>query len=172
MAKKIVNGIYWSIVGLAGIFGALVFLSVISIPGNYKIFIVRTGSMEPKIGQGSVIVVKPSGVYSVNDVITFKNAIVSETPITHRIIEIGRDGQGVTYATKGDANGAPDMNKIHERDIVGKVRGYVPYFGYVVDFIKKPMIFIWVVIIPIAVIISGEIRKLIKEIGAMKQAKE
>ncbi len=55
------------------IFAVVLFVvvSMFPIPGNYKLLIVQSGSMEPNIHTGSVVVVKPAENYKAGDVITF-----------------------------------------------------------------------------------------------------
>lgn len=101
---------------------------------GYQIKTVLSGSMEPEIKTGSIIVVKAGGDktrFQPNDVITY---ITEENiPVTHRITEV-LDG-GEQYITKGDANDAVDLHPVLAENIVGEYVGFtVPYLGYVVSF--------------------------------------
>ena len=54
------------------VIGAFAVLTLIPIT-KYRIFNVQTGSMQPTINTGSMIVVKAVSEYRVNDIITFIN---------------------------------------------------------------------------------------------------
>ena len=130
---------------------------------------VLSGSMEPEIKTGSIIVVKPTGQYRIGDIITFNSAESDIPSITHRIVEMKVIGGAPVYITKGDANNAPDTREIKEIDIVGKVLVDIPYIGFVVDFARKPLGFALIIGIPAIAIIGDEVYKIIKEVKKGKQ---
>ncbi len=76
---------------------------------GYRIFNVASGSMEPTIKVGDVILVKDADPYAMianEDIVTYKMSIDGdEKLITHRFIryELGEDGKN-KLITKGDAN--------------------------------------------------------------------
>ena len=94
-------------------------------------FIVTGGSMEPAIHKGSLVLVQPAMPSEVRlgDVITFQHY---DQTTTHRVIEIGRDAQRLTFRTKGDANVVADPELKTFPAQVGIVRATVPAAGYVV----------------------------------------
>ena len=147
----------------------LLIVSAFPIPGNYKVLVVKSGSMEPNIRTGSVVVVKPASDYNIGDIITFGPYSKTKAPTTHRIYEMKVEGGETIYITKGDANNAPDTREIKKADIVGKVLFSVPFLGYAVDFAKKPLGFALIIIVPAALIIYDEIRKIFGEIKKKKQ---
>jgi signal peptidase len=147
----------------------LLIVSAFPIPGNYKVMVVKSGSMEPTIKTGSIVVVKPASDYKIGDIITFGPYSKTKAPTTHRIYEMKVEGGEPIYITKGDANNAPDTREIKKIDIVGKVLFSVPFVGYAVDFAKKPLGFALIIIIPAAIIIYDEIRKIFGEIKKKKQ---
>ena len=149
----------------------LLIVSVFPITGNYKIIIVQSGSMEPAIRQGSVVIVKPASDYKIGDVITFGPYSKTKVPTTHRIYDIKVEGGQPVYITKGDVNNAPDSREIKKSDIVGKVLFSVPYMGYAVEFAKKPIGFALIIIIPAAIIVGDEIKKIYVEVKKKKTAK-
>ena len=152
----------------------LLIVSSFPITGNIKFLTVLSGSMTPAIKMGSVVLVKPASDYKIGDVITFGEISKIKTPTTHRIYEMKVQGSQPVYITKGDANNAPDIREITNKDILGKVLFSVPYLGYAVDAAKKPFGFALIIIVPAALIIFGEIKKIIKEIkknGKKKNAK-
>ncbi len=146
--------------------------SALPIKNGPKVFIVQSGSMEPAIKTGSVVVVKSSSDYKVGDIITFGPYSKTKPPTTHRIYEMKVVGGEPVYTTKGDANNAPDTRTIAKRDIVGKVLLDVPYVGYAVAAAKTPIGFMLIIIIPAAIIVYDEAVKIIREIRKMKKGKD
>jgi signal peptidase I len=166
--KQILKIIYSVFVAFIVLVAALLIVSVLPITGNFKVLTVISGSMEPAIKLGSVVVVKPAAEYKVGDVITFGPYSKIKPPTTHRIYEIKSIGGQPAYVTKGDANNAPDARGIQSTDIVGKVLFDVPYVGYAVDFAKKPIGFAFIILVPAAIIIGDEVKKIIMEIKNKK----
>ena len=139
------------------IIAGLVAISALNISGNYKLLVVQSGSMEPVIKMGSVVVVKPSEEYKVGDIITVKEPANPKSSLTHRIAEIKeRDGK-TSYVTKGDANNTPDMEERPKENVLGKVLFSVPYIGYPIGFAKTRDGLIILVIIPATIIIYSEL---------------
>lgn len=167
---KILKVIYYVFLGFIAVIAVLLIISVFPITGNYKMMIVQSGSMAPAIKMGSIVVVKPADDYKIGDVITFGPYSRTKAPTTHRIYEMKVVGGEPVYITKGDANNAPDQREISKKDIVGKVLFSVPYIGYAVDFAKKPLGFALIIIVPAAIIIYDEIRKIYTEIKKKKTA--
>ena len=169
---SIIKIFYYVFLGFIVLVAILLIVSVFPITGNYKLMIVQSGSMAPAIKMGSVVVVKPADDYKIGDVITFGPYSRTKAPTSHRIYDIKVvDGQSV-YITKGDANNAPDAREIQKRDVLGKVLFSVPYIGFAVDFAKKPIGFVLIIGIPAVIIISDEVKKIIREVKKTKETKE
>lgn len=166
--KKVLKIIYSLFVSFIVLVAVLLIVSVLPITGNFKVLTVISGSMEPIIKTGSVVVVKPVSDYKIGDVITFGPMSKTKAPTTHRINDIKVVDSQPVYITKGDANNAPDARQITKADIIGKVLFSVPLVGYAVDFAKKPMGFALIIIVPAALIIVDEIKKIINEIKKKK----
>ena len=146
----------------------LILTSIFPITGDYKILVVKSGSMEPAIKTGSVVFVGPQEEYKINDIITFAGRGGKESSITHRIIEIEEINGKKSFITKGDANNAEDERKITEDKIIGKVLFSIPYAGYIVVAAKEPFGFALLIIIPAGLIILEEIGKIRKELKKRK----
>jgi signal peptidase len=153
---------------------AVVFLLVgtrFELPGGYQIKIVRSGSMEPAISTGSMILIKPQNQYRVGDIITFGPDTASQIPTTHRIVAIETIQGKVTIATMGDANEEWDQGTITVEEIIGKVLVDVPSVGYVLDFARQPLGFALLIGLPALIIILDEFVKIIHEIARMHRNK-
>lgn len=94
--------------------------------GGYSCFRVITGSMEPEIPVGALILSKKEDINSleVGDIVCFR-ATYSEIAgqcITHRVISVTRDETGITeLQTKGDYNIVADPYPVTEENLIGKV---------------------------------------------------
>ena len=154
---------YYAFLGFLGLVAFAIAASVLPITGNYKILVVLSGSMEPAIKIGSVVIVKPVSEYNVGDIITFGPVTRTKTPTTHRIVDVAAQTGNLVYVTKGDANDDPDGRSVTEKDVIGKVLFSVPYFGFIVDFAKKPLGFALIIGVPAVVIIGDELRKIFVE---------
>jgi len=161
--------IYYIFIAFIGIIALLLIISVLPITGNYKVMTVLSGSMEPAIKMGSIVVVKPAKEYKIGEIITFGPYTKKKPPITHRIYDIEVIEGKTFYITKGDANNAPDPRKVAKNEVLGKVLFSIPYLGYAVETAKKPWGFMAIVIIPAVIIIYEEIRKIIREVKKGKQ---
>ncbi len=156
--RKIFKVFYNTILALLGILIILVGATLIPIPGNFKVYIVESGSMEPAVKTGSLIFVKPEKNYSVGNIVTIKNG---KNTVTHRIININIAGQNIT--TKGDANEEEDAEKISSENIVGKMIFTLPYIGYPVGYAKTRVGFMFLVIIPAVIIVYDELHRIKRE---------
>jgi signal peptidase I len=90
--------------------------------------VVISGSMEPNIRTGSMIVITHQDSYAVGDVITFIDPMVGKN--THRIVAIATKDGVTYYATKGDALEEPDHIMVPADKVKGKVRAIMPWLGY------------------------------------------
>lgn len=151
----------------------IVFLVASKVQGNpptvfgYQMYFIRTGSMEPYLEPGDIIISKKynGGELSCGDVITYHGEVgSSEELITHRVIEVN----GESVITQGDANNASDApitkNEIeavmvHKTVVIDKIYGVISTtWGF------------WLLIFtPIALLIISEIVSLIKELKKDKE---
>ncbi|MFC4223945.1 signal peptidase I [Lysinibacter cavernae] len=92
---------------------------------------VLTGSMNPAIHPGDLIVTQPTDIDNirVGDVITFQPNSADPMLITHRVVEKSVVGGEAQLVTRGDANGANDEPIVADQ-VKGKVLYSLPYVGY------------------------------------------
>ncbi|MDO8486273.1 MAG: signal peptidase I [Candidatus Staskawiczbacteria bacterium] len=170
---KIVSGIFLVIMI---VIAAIVVISAFPVKGNIQIKVVLSGSMEPSIKTGSVILIKPVASYNIGDVITFDSNFRepngARIPVTHRVVEVKKENSVISYLTKGDANEDPDNSTISYKSVIGKVLFSVPYLGYVVETAKKPYGFLALIMIPALIIISDQVKKILDELKRMKMNKK
>ncbi|MBI2024442.1 signal peptidase I [Candidatus Giovannonibacteria bacterium] len=172
MLKKIGKTLYYLFFGALILIALVVAVSAFPVKGNIQIKVVESGSMEPNIKTGAIVLIKPAANYSVGDVITFdgnfKDARGKRVPITHRILEVKNENGVISYITKGDANEEKDGEAVLSRSVVGKVLFSVPYAGYAVETAKKPYGFLALVIIPALLVIWSQVENIIKEVKRIK----
>ena len=127
-----------------------------SIGGNAPL-IVLTGSMDPTIKAGDLIVTKKVDAkdVKVDDVISFFDPEGNGSSIvTHRVIgiEIDETSGEIFFRTQGDNNDIADMTPVSEKNLVGRWEGTRFWgLGYVVLFTQSTV----GIIVIIAVIVAG-----------------
>jgi signal peptidase len=164
---------------LSYIFGTFIFvvaflliISTFPIAGNFQILIVQSGSMEPSIKTGSIVVVKPVESYKIGDVITFGPVPKGKVPTTHRIIDARVESGSTIFMTKGDANEESDSREVFPKDVLGKVLFDVPYVGFALATAKQPIGFVVLIVIPSLIILFDEGKKIYVEIKRMRNKKD
>lgn len=138
--KKVGKISYYMIVALVIL---LIFNNVISKSDKlfdvigFRSYTVLTGSMEPGIMPGDLVLVKSVDTKDLeqSDIITFD---YEGYTVTHRIV--GKEEKG--FVTKGDNNNVKDSEIVLEEDVIGEVITVIPNFGHVVAFLSKPIVIV------------------------------
>lgn len=118
---------------VAGIFALIIVLTVL-VPRiiGAEPYTVVSGSMEPTIPTGSVVVSKKvsPGTVAFRDVVTYQLKSGEPLTVTHRVVGVDNiDGQ-TRFKTQGDANTSPDPEPVRPEQIRGVVSYHVPLVGY------------------------------------------
>lgn len=113
--------------------------------GGYSVLEVVSGSMEPAIHIGDMIIINTKeSSYSENDIVTFLD--VNGSFVTHRIVTINEE----EMVTKGDFNNTEDEpTKIDK--IVGKYVTKIPGAGKLLSSLKNPFTLVMILIIGLLV---------------------
>lgn len=122
---------------------------------GWRVDAVLTGSMEPELKVGSLMVIRPVEPETIvaGDIIISRPTMLGENPISHRVT--GIVGNSPSYfETKGDANGSPDPFTVTARNLVGRVYLHAPYLGYATEFLKTPFGFVLGLVVPTLIIIA------------------
>lgn len=106
---------------------------------NTAILVVLTGSMEPTIKSGEMIIIKEQKDYNVDDIVTYKED--RNFFVTHRIINKYEN----KYETKGDNNNLIDET-IDKDQIEGKVIYHSKVCGFFILYLLKPITLIVIII--------------------------
>ena len=169
--KVIANMLYYLLILLILVIGLLLANSYFQFTGSYQVKIVKSGSMEPAIKTGSLILIKPASVYRDGDVVTFGRDTRTEIPTTHRIVSSRAEAGQVFYTVKGDANDAPDAREIRSGEILGRVIFTIPWLGFLLDFARQPIGFSLLIIVPALLVIIDEVRKIYREVKCLRASR-
>jgi len=142
------------------------FILIPSIQGNLNFFIVMSDSMSPDIDEGDVVITVPTNAkeIQIGDVITFEQstAVDQKICVTHRVIDIITENGIIQFQTKGDANYGEDEGLVSSSNVIGKVVLTVPKIGYFPQYVKTPIGFLIIIIIPGSLLLISEVRNIIK----------
>jgi len=137
---------------------------------EYPLLTVASGSMEPTLYRGDLIVVQGISNFSdvkadlqpYGDIIIFRRPTPQYSPdlIVHRAVQKYQGADGVWYfRTQGDA--APPQGVLHpdpwiipQTLIVGKLVGKVPWVGYIPLFIREPLGIMLIVVLFFIIILA------------------
>lgn len=97
-------------------------------PFGYGAAVVLSGSMEPTLSVGDLILVKESEAYAEGDIVVYQDVY---SLVVHRVVEVKEH----SVVTKGDANNVEDGD-ITRNLIKGKVVYCIPMAGHLVNFLK------------------------------------
>jgi signal peptidase I len=98
---------------------------------------VYTGSMEPTIATGAVVLIEPvdPATLGPGDVITYQVAPDVDEYITHRIVRVQPDTTPPSFITKGDNNPGEDVDPVPVGAVRGEVWIDVPFVGAAQQFV-------------------------------------
>lgn len=94
--------------------------------------LVTTGSMEPALPAGAMVIARAQGDYAVGDVISFRQ---DGGVVTHRIVEETAEG----YRTAGDANNVGDDETVPREAVLGRVVVCLPWAGGLLMALREPV---------------------------------
>lgn len=136
----------------------LIFLIVISpvlpfdnVPRTYSVV---TGSMEPTIKTGSLVLTKPITEVRQDQIIAFTSPDNGKDVILHRVFD---NSDLSAIKTKGDNNSAEDHWAVKKDDILGEYVTGVPYAGNISMYMRRPVGFAVMIGLPALAIILVQI---------------
>lgn len=123
--------------------------------GGYSLFRVVTGSMEPSIPVGAVLIAKDTPINEIEagDIVTFRSRETGmfDVIITHRVISVQQGSSKLYLETKGDANPYADASYVDEDYLIGKVTfhtGQDNIFTKLLNFITSKIGFLGCIVLP------------------------
>jgi signal peptidase len=120
---------------------------------GWKSLTILTGSMEPTIGTGDVVVDEQIRASELRpgDIVTFREP-GRKRLITHRVRRVVKDGAQLDVTTKGDANKTAEHWSIPASGAVGRVSYRLPYLGYALQWTSAPHGKLLLIALPAAVL--------------------
>lgn len=116
---------------------------------------IQTGSMEPVVSPGDVVLVSPADTVNVGDIIAFPDPLRPERDVLHRVVDIGSDGRLVT---KGDANDVADPWLVEPGQVIGTQAMSIPAIGRLVEVVSTDLGVFVFLFLPATLILISESR--------------
>lgn len=174
--KNITKILSWAVALLLLSLAGVLLLSKFNNPLGIRVFTVLSGSMEPTIPTGSVVISQARSNYEEGEIVTVRSKPGAKVEtITHRITkkQVDEDTNITVYELKGDANEEVDNELINKNRVIGEVIITIPGLGRVINFAQSQLGFILLLVIPGTYIIFSETQTIKKEVGELlKQRKE
>lgn len=122
---------------------------------GYKPFIVLSGSMEPTVLTGDIVLIKETAAENIaqNDIIAFRTDANTETVVTHRVTEVVNENGAISFLTKGDANIGADANEVKAEELEGKYLMRAGGLGHFAIFLQTPVGLLIFVVTPLCLFI-------------------
>ena len=132
--KALRSGLCWFAGGLAS---ALVLALVVPLAFDARPLTVLSGSMEPALMTGDVVVVRREGALDVapGDIVTFRDPGGGRL-ITHRVHHMRLREGAMHFVTRGDANQPVERWQIPADKPVRRVLYRVPLLGYALNLFR------------------------------------
>lgn len=123
----------------AGIGALSIILFLLGIALGLRSHVVISGSMEPSLSTGSLIVTRtvPASDVGIGEIVTV-NRTDGRGLVTHRVVTIERDGHQWMFTLQGDANDVEDPEP-YRVTTAGELVAAVPHLGYVVASLREPL---------------------------------
>ncbi len=146
--------------------------------GGYMMFRVVTGSMEPTISVGALLVTREADIHTIDvgDIICFRTqeAEIWGKIVTHRVTAITQslDGRALLQ-TKGDANLAADGFYVSADNLVGKVIWYTgekDMLSSVFSFFTNKIGFMACIVMPCLILAGMILKESVRNIRSELQA--
>ena len=152
--------------GVVGAFFGVAVGLLVAIAGpiaiGWRPFTVMSGSMEPAIDTGAVVVTEPIAPLEarVGDVVTFADPHQPGRLISHRVRLIRARGDKASFVTKGDANNVQERWSVRTDGRIGRVVYHVPRVGYLAVAAARPSGRLALVAIPALLLAVFELVKI------------
>ena len=148
---------------------------------GYSLFRVETGSMEPTIPTGALLICEKEQIENIklNDVICYRSQTqqMLGQVITHRVVKMEQTTDGVWFMeTRGDANTVSDVYYVTAGNLIGKVVWYssqANVFAGIISFISQKNGFLSCIVLPVlllsGIILRDSVKDIRKEMRALEE---
>lgn len=146
----------WAVAGLAA---GLALAMLIPLAFHGRPLTVMSGSMEPTINTGDVVVARQISPLDarVGDVVSFRDPDRGGLLVTHRVRSMSRSGGKVTFVTKGDANNSSERWRVGTEDKISRTMYRIPAVGRVLAFSHTRQGILMLVLLPLLALGALEI---------------
>lgn len=137
---------------------------------GHSLYAVLSDSMKPEFQAGDIIISKKVDVNTleVGDIITYYSNDPSQTVVTHKIVRFEEKNNKTYIVTKGINSQNEDSYLVNPANVLGLYKFSLPKAGFVFQFIRKPLGFILVIIIPLLILLVLSGIRIIKIAKAYK----
>ncbi len=173
IVKTLLSVVELGLLALAVVVAVVSFFPGRNLTGGYRLFTVMSGSMEPAIHTGSLLISKPVSDPQPGTVIIYEDprSQIPNSFVAHRVLERIETENGLQYQTKGDANNVKDSYAIDASKMIGQQLVAIPYLGYVSAFAKTPKGLLFIAILPAIIIVLLELQTIRRSIESHYEAK-
>lgn len=148
--------------------------------GGFMMFRVVTGSMEPTISIGTLMVTQEVDISTirVGDIVCFRtyDSQIYGSIVTHRVVNILQESAGILLETKGDANIVADGYYVSRENFVGKVIWYTgdgSVLASIFGFFTNKVGFLGCIVFPCLLlagfILQGSVKSIRQELEQARQ---
>jgi signal peptidase I len=135
---------------------------------GFSVFRVVTGSMEPTIPVGAILLNRSADIGSVRvgDIVCYQDER-SDMIITHRVVKTEGWGADRRLETRGDANLVSDLGLVDRTNLLGRVVWYTgkeSVFTDMLSFLGGKTGFLALVVLPVLLIVSLVLQRMGKSI--------
>jgi signal peptidase I len=119
--------------GLAGVGGRLL---------PVQLYVMTSDSMAPSLPSGSLLVVQatsPTAIWP-GEIVVFPSPLDGRGTVTHRVVGVTLQADGIVLRTRGDANPAADPWLVPATAVRGKVVAVVPRVGDALLTLQRPWV--------------------------------
>lgn len=141
---------------------------------GYGFLQVATGSMEPTIPAGALIIVRETDAsqVQVGDIITFYSLDpqIMNMPNTHRVTEIQKKYGDPVFITKGDATPTEDPFPVYPERLIGVYKRHF-MVGNLTGILHSQYFFFFAMLVPLIIVIFVEVLRFKKSVEDKKEEK-
>jgi signal peptidase I len=107
---------------------------------GHRTLVVMSGSMEPVLHTGDVIVVDviEPGEARPLDIVSFRDPSRANQLVTHRVVAMGQVGDHLGFLTKGDANTGTEQWDVGADGTIGRLSFKIPALGRLIVWLGRP----------------------------------
>jgi signal peptidase I len=101
---------------------------VVGSAGGYRLLVIASGSMRPTLQVGDLVLSRSTAPSRLRpgDLVTFADPLLGGRSVTHRVVQLARDGDRFAVQTRGDANQVSEHWTVPADGRVGLAVQHVP----------------------------------------------